>query len=108
MSARQQKIDRERAEAARETPEDWTERAKSLLGDALGRMDDEEVIAEVTEALTCLYLAQGEAPQTVRLDAAEYAERDSEPEPECTCPPEMRASGGFKSTCPARGYGDHP
>lgn len=76
--------------------EEYTERARELLQEALDEVD-RDVIPEVTEALTCLYLAEDERPGMVILNAAEY---EREPEGECICPPDLLARGGFKGRCP--------
>jgi hypothetical protein len=95
--------------AHRSDTDDWGARAETLLEGALDSLrDGHDVIPEVTEALTALYLSMGEKPLTVRIDAAEYAERaqeDRDHVPICTCRPGLVEQGGFSSSCPTHGVG---
>lgn len=83
--------------------ERWQARAVELLARALEEArDNEDAIASATEALAALYRAQGESPESVRLDAADLEPEDFEFE--CICPPELVARGGFKSGCRVHAY----
>jgi hypothetical protein len=65
--------------------------AERLLGDLLGDNVDEwhDVVTHVA-----IYPPHGPPDDVVEYDDG----------PACTCPPEMVASGGFRSSCPACGY----
>jgi hypothetical protein len=82
----------------------WGERAEMLLERALDELrDGDDAIPTISAAEACLRIQDGQ------LDAAElspswYGEYDG---PQCTCPPEMTAAGGFSSSCPACGNGGY-
>jgi hypothetical protein len=70
--------------------------------------DDLDAIPKVTQALACLYLAMGEAPETVVIDAAGYAVAAGEERSDrvlCTGPADLVAHAGFRGSCPVRGSG---
>lgn len=86
------------------TQERWSARATELLERALEEhRDGQDAIPTATEALAALYRCQGESPGTAVLSAGEL--KLDEPTPDCTCPPELAARGGFASSCPAHGWG---
>lgn len=66
----------------------WGAEAKRLLTEVLFLMDSEDV--QVTAAEVCLRIQAGEA------DPGEYPLDEEEP---CTCPPDLKARGGFTSSC---------
>jgi hypothetical protein len=75
----------------------WGIRARSLVEQALCRMDDYDVIGTLDAAITCLRIEMRELSGS-SMDEYPFPgeERD---EDECTCPPGLRARGGFRSTC---------
>ncbi len=78
----------------------FVEEAKAQLEKALSALEsngaDLDVFAPIQLAELAARIAWGDTP------ASEWPE--NEPDPVCTCPPELVASGGFKGDCPARGY----
>lgn len=73
----------------------WSEQAADLLTAALGRVRDGLDAIPVTEhALAVLRVEAGE------LDPAELEREDP-----CTCPPDLRARGGWRSSCRVHGTG---
>ncbi len=92
-----ERLEAERPAAGTSLPDDFAEkwfcRAKGLLEDALARIDDEDVLQQVTEAEMCLRIAFGEA------DPAELEDGEAV----CICPPALVARGGFRGGCPVHG-----
>jgi hypothetical protein len=83
----------------------WSERAEAALEEALVAVrDGVDAIPAVTAALDCLRAEAGELSQE---DVAALAEMFT-PGPACTCPPELVARGGFRSSCPMHGGHDGP
>lgn len=84
-----------------EMPEraDWGRLAKDALERALDEVESgRDAISTVSLALDCLRAEVGELPQdTLECLEALYAE------PECICPPDLVARGGFKGGCPIHG-----
>ena len=77
----------------------WSDRAERLLEQAIGEVHDgTEPIIIVSAALAALRVDIGELPAS-ELDGYPFP---GEPEDEsgCTCPAELRARGGFRSSCP--------
>lgn len=68
--------------------------AEQLLGDLLGADADEwhDVVEHVA-----IYPPCGPPDDVVEPDDG----------PDCTCPPDLRARGGFRSSCPACGNGGY-
>lgn len=89
------------ADSDLESAEDerWADHATTLLEQALDRIDSDDVISTVLEALAALYLMAGETPHTIVIDVADYQDFIDEDEDECTCPPDLVARGGWQSTC---------
>jgi hypothetical protein len=79
----------------------WTARAVEALERALGEIhDNEDPLPSVSLADACLRAEQG------LLDADELADLTyfyEPPEPECICPPDLIARGGFRGGCPVHG-----
>lgn len=81
----------------------WSDRAVRLLNEALDQIrDDEDATPAVGAALAALRIELGELPES-ELDGYPFPGEDSGPP--CTCPPELRARGGYASSCRAdHGY----
>jgi len=71
----------------------WLQMARDLL-------DGEPSDIDVATAIYYLKADLGDLPAS---ELAELVESLSEPEPECICPPELLARGGFKGACPVHG-----
>jgi hypothetical protein len=73
----------------------WGDRAAGLLTEALSQVRDGLDAIPVTEhALAALRVEAGE------LDPAELDPADA-----CSCPPDLRARGGWRSSCLVHGTG---
>lgn len=84
----------------------WRGRAAWLLQRALDEIEDaDDAIPTVGAALQALRIEAGEAPAD-SLDG--YPFPGEAEKPTCTCPPDLRARDGFRSTCPVSEAGlDH-
>lgn len=86
----------------------WTGRAERLLEDALSALRDEtapldEVFSAAGAAIVCLRIMDRSAPED-ELDGYPFPGEEEEYERMwCTCPPDLRARGGFTSSCPVHG-----
>lgn len=83
----------------------WDEAARDALCAAVASLEDDhsdDAIVAATRGLGLLYRMVGESPDTVVLSAGDLS-LDPERGPECTCPRELRARGGYRSTCPDHG-----
>lgn len=60
-----------------------------------------DAIPAVSAALVCLRIEVGEVPESEMEGSRFPGEEDDESA--CTCPPDLRARGGFRSTCPVHG-----
>jgi hypothetical protein len=75
----------------------WAMRAERLLEQALQETRDGiDAIPTVDAALTALHVEAGELP-TDEMDDYPFAGEETD---DCTCPPELRARGGFRGGCP--------
>lgn len=72
---------------------------QETVAESLDEIDSEDVLPTVLEAVAALYLAAGETPHTVVIDAGGYEDFVNDEVVECTCPPELVARGGWQSTC---------
>lgn len=82
----------------------WRVEAERLVNEVRDAiLADEDAIPLACELVAVLHLWGGEAPEYMRVSAADYAERFAEPEPECTCPTDLVERGGFESTCSLHG-----
>ena len=74
----------------------WSDRAKTFMEAALEDMGNKhDAIPNASAALACLRIECGEQPPDD--DLADLA--DGNAEPDCTCPPDLVARGGFTSSC---------
>lgn len=83
----------------------WDTTAERALREASEAIKDnrpDDALVKATLALAAIYRWAGEAPDTVRLQAADLT-LDPERGPECTCPRELRDGGGYRSSCPDHG-----
>ncbi len=75
----------------------WGDVAEGYLEQALDEVrDGDDAIAAVSSALAALRIEAGELPAD-EMDVVEDADL------ECTCPPELLARGGYRSSCPLYG-----
>lgn len=81
----------------------WLRRAIRLLDEAGGRIETDDVIPEISAVLACLQIDCGERPAEI-MDGHHFPD-EPEDESGCTCPPDLLARGGFRSTCPVHGMG---
>lgn len=79
----------------------WGDRAVNLLNQALSELrDNTDALPTISAAEACLRIQAGEL-SPAELDGFVFP---GEPVPEdCTCPPDLKARGGFRSTCDAHG-----
>lgn len=84
----------------------WSLRAHRLTVRALGSIPDEEALIDLDAAVLCLRISYGEA-DAAKMDRFPFIDEDEEDEEDkedrCTCPPDLRARGGFSSSCPVCG-----
>ena len=59
----------------------------------------EQALGEIIDGIDAL-ISLGCVEHALRIDYGEEPD-DTEPEPECTCPPDLKVRGGFSSSCPA-------
>lgn len=79
----------------------WSKRAERLAEQALDEIRDEkDAISSLSGALMALRISYGEAPDS-EMDGCRFPGEDVEVP--CTCPADLRARGGFRSTCDAHG-----
>lgn len=79
----------------------WGDRAERLLEAALDKLrSGEEAWMEISAAEAALRIEAGDLPAE-ELDGYPFPGEDTAPE--CICPPDLKARGGFTSTCPACG-----
>jgi hypothetical protein len=82
-------------------PSIWRERTKRLIDEAAGLVDTEEVGPLLSLAMKCEDIERGAADPD---EVAGYSfPGEDDDESDCTCTPDQRATGGFKSTCPVHG-----
>ncbi|MEV4079207.1 hypothetical protein AB0J43_02790 [Nonomuraea fuscirosea] len=79
----------------------WSDRAARLLEDALDQLSrGHDPLPEISAAETALRIEAGERSPD-EMEGYPFPGEDEG----CTCPPALRARGGFTSTCPAHGSG---
>jgi hypothetical protein len=77
---------------------DWSARAVEALECALSEIrDGEDALPSVSLADACLRAEQGIMDTDELVDLTYYYER---PGPECICPADLVARGGFRGGCP--------
>lgn len=77
----------------------WIDRAARLLDAAAGKLrSGEEAWMEISAAEAALKIDAGELPAE-ELEGYPFP-GEASVLPECTCPPDLRARGGWSSTCP--------
>lgn len=82
----------------------WTHRAELLLEQALGELlGNHDPIPTITAALMALRIECGEEPAD-QMDGYPFPEEERD-ESGCTCPPDLVARGGWRSSCPVHGNG---
>ncbi|MFI6296773.1 hypothetical protein ACIBEJ_34650 [Nonomuraea sp. NPDC050790] len=78
----------------------WAVRAEQLLEQALDESRSSiDAIPTVSAALAALRIECGELPSAA-MDGYPFQDADGVDDL-CTCPPDLAARGGFRSTCPA-------
>lgn len=84
-----------------EEQELWQGRAKRLLEEALYLIDSEDVLPQVSAVQACLRISASEL-DPAEMDGYRFP-GEEEDESACTCPPDLRERGGFRSTCRVHG-----
>lgn len=82
----------------------WGDEATRRLVAAREATTIDDAISETQQALAALYLSVGERP-TIVLDVADYAATAVEGRPDCICPPDLVARGGYRGGCPGHRAG---
>lgn len=86
------------------TAPDWGVWARRALEQALSEVrDGEDAIPSVSLAMALLRAEAGEMDAD-EVESLLYS-MAGPPDSACTCPPDLRARGGWASTCPVRGHG---
>jgi hypothetical protein len=75
------------------------ERLEACLGYVLASGSDTEILGAAQLALMALTTHFG-GPETIVLTVSDVVECVDAVEPECICPPDLVARGGFRSGCP--------
>jgi hypothetical protein len=81
----------------------WNLRAERILEDALGRIEEDDVIPELSAAMACLRIDAGEL-SAHEMDSYWFPGEDV-PSLPCTCSPELVARGGRSGDCRAIRHG---
>jgi hypothetical protein len=80
----------------------WSIRAERLAEQVLAEIKGNlDALPSVSLLQAVLRIEAGELPES-EMDGCRW-DGEEEDESACTCPPDLRARGGFKSTCPVHG-----
>lgn len=81
----------------------WAVRAERLLEKALEELrGGYDAIPTVCAAAIVLGIEAGDIPEW-EMDGFPFPGEDDADESACTCPPDLRERGGFRSSCPSCG-----